>query len=456
MNLVEIKRKPDFPAGKVAEATFWVETFGCQMNKSRSEHLSYRLQELGFSPAEESGEADILVFNTCAVREHAAERAISIISKFARERKEKNPDSIIVVCGCLGQLEREKLLGKDREINVLAGTHNWEKIPLLIKKAWQEKVKIVDFQEEPPSLYEEKGYRYSSKISAYLPITFGCDNFCSYCVVPYTTGKQRSKPREIIEEELKNLVEEGFREVTLLGQNVNSYGRDREREGAFEELLLDIEEWLRGIKIWVRFLTSHPRDFTEDIVKIVKDSSVLCPYFHLPLQAGSNKILQLMRRGYTREDYLNKINFIRKSIPSARIGTDIIVGFPGETDSDFRETLDVVREAQFDVAYTYVYSPRPGTAAYLLEDDIPVCEKKERLHILNDTLRSIYQEKLPSLQGKVMEILIDQEEGGLLSGRGANNLRVYLKEPCSAEVGEWREVVLTPGEGNKVYGSVKR
>ena len=159
MNLVEIKRKPDFPAGKAAEATFWVETFGCQMNKSRSEHLSYRLQELGFSPAEESGEADILVFNTCAVREHAAERAISIISKFARERKEKNPDSIIVVCGCLGQLEREKLLGKDREINVLAGTHNWEKIPLLIKKAWQEKVKIVDFQEEPPSLYEEKGYR---------------------------------------------------------------------------------------------------------------------------------------------------------------------------------------------------------------------------------------------------------------------------------------------------------
>ena len=221
-------------------------------------------------------------------------------------------------------------------------------------------------------------------------------------------------------------------------------------------MLLDIEEWLRGIKIWVRFLTSHPRDFTEDIVKIVKDSSVLCPYFHLPLQAGSNKILQLMRRGYTREDYLNKINFIRKSMPSARIGTDIIVGFPGETDSDFRETLDVVREAQFDVAYTYVYSPRPGTAAYLLEDDIPVCEKKERLHILNDTLRSIYQEKLPSLQGKVMEILIDQEEGGLLSGRGANNLRVYLKELSSAEVGEWREVVLTPGEGNKVYGSVKR
>ena len=187
-----------------------------------------------------------------------------------------------MVCGCLGQLEREKLLGKDREINVLAGTHNWEKIPLLIKKAWQEKVKIVDFQEEPPSLYEEKGYRYSSKISAYLPITFGCDNFCSYCVVPYTTGKQRSKPREIIEEELKNLVEEGFREVTLLGQNVNSYGRDREREGAFEELLLDIEEWLRGIKIWVRFLTSHPRDFTEDIVKIVKIAQCFALIFIFP------------------------------------------------------------------------------------------------------------------------------------------------------------------------------
>ncbi len=252
-------------------------------------------------------------------------------------RKEQNPDSILVVCGCLGQLQREKLLEKCKEIDVLAGTHNWEDLPFLIQRAWWEKEKIVAFRETPPPLYEEKGYWHSNRISAYLPITFGCDNFCSYCVVPYTTGRQRSKPVE-----------------------------------------------------------------------------------------------------------------------SARIGTDIIVGFPGETDSDFRETLDVVREAQFDVAYTYVYSPRPGTAAYLLEDDIPVCEKKERLHILNDTLRSIYQEKLPSLQGKVMEILIDQEEGGLLSGRGANNLRVYLKELFSAEVGEWREVVLTPGEGNKVYGSVKR
>ena len=452
---MEIKRKPGFTVREVALATFWVETFGCQMNKSRSEHLAYQLQELGFCLAEGPEEADIFVFNTCAVREHAAERAMNIIVKFAQERREKNPDSIIVVCGCLGQLEREKLLGKDEKIDVLAGTHNWGKIPFLIKKAWQEKVKIVDFQEEAPSLYEERGYCHSSKISAYLPITFGCDNFCSYCVVPYTTGKERSKPREIIKEELMNLAEEGFREVTLLGQNVNSYGRDRKEE-AFEELLLDIEEWLGNKKIWVRFLTSHPRDFREKIVRIVKDSRVLCPYFHLPLQAGSNKILQLMKRGYTREDYLNKVNLIRQSIPSARIGTDIIVGFPGETDSDFQETLDIVRKAQFDVAYTYVYSPRPGTAAYLLEDDVPLPEKKERLHVLNDTLRNIYRGKLPSLQGKVMEILIDRKEGGLLSGRGANNLRVYLREPCSMEVGEWIEVVLTPGEGNKVYGSVKK
>ena len=190
-------------------------------------------------------------------------------------------------------------------------------------------------------------------------------------------------------------------------------------------------------------------------MEIVKNSSLLCPYFHLPLQAGSDKILQLMRRGYTREDYLNKINFIRQSIPEARIGTDIIVGFPEETDSDFQETLEVVKQAQFDVAYTYVYSPRPGTAAYLLKDDVPEEAKKERLHILNDTLRSIYQKKLSSLLGKVVEVLIDQKEKGLVSGRTANNLRVYLQESFG-EVGEWKEVVLASGEGNKIYGSAKR
>lgn len=439
----------------MALVTFWVETFGCQMNKSRSEHLAYLLEEEGFFPAKGSEEADILVFNTCAVREHAAERAINIINKVAQERKDKNPHSIVVVCGCLGQLEKEKLLEKGKEIDVLAGTHNWEEIPLLIKKAWQGKVKIADFKEEPPPVFQEKGYWHSNPISAYLPITFGCDNFCSYCVVPYTTGRERSKPPEIIKEELTSLVGEGFREVTLLGQNVNSYGRDRGKERGFEELLLDIEKWLGGKKVWIRFLTSHPRDFREGIVEIVKSSSLLCPYFHLPLQAGSDKILQLMRRGYSREDYLNKISFIRQSIPEARIGTDIIVGFPGETESDFWETLEVVEEARFDVAYTYIYSPRPGTAAYLLEDDVPLEEKKRRLYILNDALRNIYQEKLPSLRGKIVEVLVDQKEGNLVSGKTANNLRVYLPEP-SLEVGEWEEVILASGEGNKIYGSVRR
>lgn len=453
--MIDIKRKLGFPAKKVALVTFWVETFGCQMNKSRSEHLAYLLGQEGFSLAQRIDEADILVFNTCAVREHAVERAINVINKVAQERKEKNPHSIVVVCGCLGQLEKEKLLEKGKEIDVLAGTHNWEEIPLLIKKAWQEKVKIADFKEEPPPFFQEKGYWHSNPISAYLPITFGCDNFCSYCVVPYTTGRERSKPLEIIKEELISLVEEGFREVTLLGQNVNSYGRDRGRERGFEELLLDIEEWLRGKKVWIRFLTSHPRDLREGIVEIVKSSSLLCPYFHLPLQAGSDKILQLMRRGYSREDYLDKINFIRQSIPEARIGTDIIVGFPGETESDFQETLEMVKKAQFDVAYTYMYSPRPGTTAYLLEDDVPLPEKKKRLHILNDTLRNIYQEKLPSLRGKIVEVLVDQKEENLVSGKTANNLRVYLPE-SSLEVGEWKEAILTSGEGNKIYGSIRR
>ncbi|HPZ81236.1 MAG TPA: tRNA (N6-isopentenyl adenosine(37)-C2)-methylthiotransferase MiaB [Candidatus Atribacteria bacterium] len=453
---VNDKRKPGFLAPEVALATFGVRTFGCQMNKSRSEHLAYRLRELGFSQAEKLENADVVIFNTCAVREHAAQRAMGIIGQFAREHKERNPRSLLVVCGCLGQLQREKLLEKCKEIDVLAGTHNWEDLPFLIQRAWWEKEKIVAFRETPPSLYEEKGYWHSNRISAYLPITFGCDNFCSYCVVPYTTGRQRSKPVEIIEEEVKNLADNGFREITLLGQNVNSYGRDWGREEAFEDLLSDIEKWLRGKKIWLRFLTSHPRDLRRGIVEVVKYSDCICPYFHLPLQAGSNKILHLMNRGYTRENYLDKVNLIRQSISGARVGTDIIVGFPGETDSDFQETLEVVKEAQFDVAYTYIYSPRPGTGASLLKDDIPLEVKKERLHILNDILRGIYQKKLPRLEGKIVEVLIDQKEGDLVSGRTANNLRVYLREAHALEIGEWVEVLLTPGEENKVYGSVER
>ncbi|MCX7730837.1 MAG: tRNA (N6-isopentenyl adenosine(37)-C2)-methylthiotransferase MiaB [Candidatus Caldatribacterium sp.] len=430
-------------------------TFGCQMNKSRSEHVLYLFLRDGFSQAQKEEDADVLVFNTCAVREHAVARAIGVISHLyhtACAKRGKPP--LVVLCGCMGELLQEKLLKRVPYVNVLVGTHDFDAIPRLVREAIMDGKRKLSFS--PPSpLFLEEGYEREGRISAYLPVTFGCDNFCSYCVVPYTTGPQRSKPKELILRELSALLNEGFREITLLGQNVNAYGRDFGSPHAFEELLESIEKRFGGKRVWIRFITSHPKDMRREIVEIVKRSHILCPYFHLPLQAGSNRILQLMNRGYTKEQYLDIALYIRESIPEAAIGTDIIVGFPTESDADFADTLEVVQKVQFEIAYTYAYSPRPRTKAAELKDDVPQKVKKERLETLTKALKKAYSERLYVHEGRTTEVLVVEKKKDSFFGRTRENLGVTIPASNGVYPGKFLVVRLLRDAEGKLRGDVQ-
>lgn len=437
--------------------SFKVITFGCQMNQSRSEHIEYLLKKAGLRTCSEKEEPDIIVFNTCAVREHAKDRAVSIIGQFASKKRE-NGFPIILVCGCMSQIYREELLQHVPNIDALLGTHNLEEIPLLIQRRLKNRVDArpqLSFWEKPEKQFLEEGYSRKPGISAFLPITYGCNNFCSYCIVPYATGPQRSKPVELILKELQKILEEGFKEVTLLGQNVNSYGEDLGMKWGFERLLESIERLVeeKSPGVWVRFITSHPKDMRKSIVDLVKESKVLCAYFHLPIQAGSNKILKLMNRGYTKEKYLEIASYIRDTIPDASIGTDIIVGFPEETEEDFQQTLEVVKKVQFEIAYTFAYSPRPRTRASSMTDSVPPQEKKRRLLELNQLVRKEYQERVKRMQGKTVTLLID-EQGKIPSGRTPSNLRVFVKSDLEnkTKVGDILLVKITEVRDGKIFG----
>ncbi|MGQ9474180.1 MAG: tRNA (N6-isopentenyl adenosine(37)-C2)-methylthiotransferase MiaB [Candidatus Caldatribacteriaceae bacterium] len=438
------------------QLSFHIITFGCQMNKSRSEHLSYLLSREGFIPVTNPEESDILVFNTCAVREHAVERATNAINQMVLKiSSQKGKVPTVVVCGCMSELFQKELAQKIPSAKIFVGTQKWNLIPILLKETLLTETKNFLFEREENHVpFLESGYLREEGISAYLPITYGCDNFCSYCVVPYVTGRQRSKPEELVLKEFGEILENGFREIVLLGQNVNSYGKDLVGKPTFEHLLERIEQRFGREKIWVRFITSHPKDMRKDIVKKVKESHIICPYFHFPLQAGSDRILALMNRGYTQKEYLEMADFIRNSFADVGIGTDIIVGFPGETEEDFWETLKVVERVQFDVAYTYIYSPRPRTAASSFQDDVPQKVKEERLAILNNVLRNIHLQKIRQRIGEEVEVLLEKGEEKHFLARTQSNLRVLVKKETRLEVGNWVTIKLRSLHGNKIEGEV--
>jgi len=437
--------------------TFYFETFGCQMNKSRSDHLAFVMVQNGYIPAENRESADIILFNTCAVREHASERAISVIQKTIEDNKPQSSlYPIIVIFGCLSQFLGERLKKRVPRADIIIGTQNIDRLPQYLLDRVEKKTPIMDLDPNPFStVFDEKGYlRNRTDISTFLPITYGCDNFCSYCVVPYTTGRQRSKPLSTILAEMETIVEEGFKEITLLGQNVNSYGKDLDIKYGFETLLEAIDRRFGHTSVWIRYLTSHPRDMRPSIIITVKNSPIIGRYFHLPLQAGSNIILHSMNRGYTQEHYLQLVQTIRETLPEAGVGTDIIVGFPGETDRDFLETLQVVQRAQFDQAYTYVYSPRPGTHAFQLSDTIPMSEKKRRLQFLNDTLSQIHQQKIKTLIGKRFVILIDQKSDQYFSGRTSSNHRISFITHSQLSLGSKVSVIVKDIQQGKLIGDL--
>ena len=427
----------------ISNQKVYFESFGCQMNAYDTEVLMSKLLLRGFRKADNPEDANVIVVNTCSVREHAEIRAIGRLHELSRFH-----EALLVVCGCMAQRMKDKLWKEIPSIDIIAGTESYNELPDEIERALQTpqyKSLLTDLDSKETYCLES-GVKISSRVSRYLSITRGCNNFCSYCIVPYLRGKVRSKSPEKILLELRQIESEGAKEVTLLGQNVSSYKAD---SVSFVELLKMIlkETSLKRL----RFITTHPGDIDFRIFELMAEDRRLCPHIHLPIQSGSNRILKNMRRGYTVEQYISIIRKAREIVPDIAFSTDIIVGFPGETEDDFKRTLEAVETIRFDSAFTFKYSPREGTRASRMDDDVPLEVKKERLQRLNEKVQAIRKEILESSIGKEEEILLDDTvkkgEYQLLKGRTPQFRNVLIPDHGNAKVGDLVKVRLKELKG---------
>lgn len=386
------------------QKTYYIFNYGCQMNASDTEHYAGQLEELGYIPAEDFHAADVIIVNTCCVRESAEKKIAGKIGEL-KNVKTKNPEVVICVAGCMAQKDGEKLLKKHPQVDLLLGTAYVNDFKNILTDYLEDRkgalyTDLTIHQSE----FEGKMVR-QSPFSAWIPIMYGCNNFCTYCIVPYVRGRERSRAIENIVDEIEQAVKEGYKEFTLLGQNVNSYGKDFGEKDAFAKLLRRVNE-IEGVER-VRYMTSHPRDMNEEVIKAVAECEHVCENFHVPFQAGSDEILHKMNRGYTREKYLELIKMIRSYVPDAAITTDIIVGFPGETEQDFEDTLALVQEVGFDAAFTFIYSKRSGTPAAKMEGQVPLDVKKDRLNRLMEVQNLSSLHRNEEMLGKVVEVLAE-------------------------------------------------
>lgn len=385
---------------------YLIQTYGCQGNEADSEMMAGILEEMGFKKTASEIEADIIILNTCAIRENAENRVFGEIGRLAQFKKH-HPDMILGVAGCMPQDESvvDRLLKTYPYVDIIFGTHNIYKLPDYIETALFSKERVVEVYSIEGHIVENMPQKRNHLYKAWVNIMYGCDEFCTYCIVPYTRGKERSRDKDAILIEIQELAQMGYQEVTLLGQNVNAYGRDFiDLDYTFSDLLNDIAK--TDIPR-VRFMTSHPRDFDEATVLAIKNGKNLMPHIHLPVQSGSNKVLKKMNRKYTKESYLELVNMIYKEIPNASLTTDIIVGFPSETKEDFEETLALVKACQFEGAFTFIFSPRANTPAALYEDVTSMEEKKERLKRLNTIINAGYLKGNERFLNKTVEVLVD-------------------------------------------------
>lgn len=423
---------------------FLIKTYGCQMNEHDTEVMAGILSEIGFESTDVTEEADVILLNTCAIRENAENKVFGEIGHL-KPLKMENPNLLIGVCGCMSQEESvvNRILQKHQFIDMIFGTHNIHRLPQILKEAMFSKEMVVDVWSKEGDIIENLPKVRKGNIKGWVNIMYGCDKFCTYCIVPYTRGKERSRRPEDIIEEVRHLARNGYKEVTLLGQNVNAYGKDLTD---IKYGLGDLMDEIRKIDIpRIRFTTSHPRDFDDLLIEVLAKGGNLVDHIHLPVQSGSTEMLKIMARKYSRESYLELVGKIKAAIPTASLTTDIIVGFPNETEEQFEDTLSLMREVEYDSAYTFIYSPRDGTPAAKMEDNVPLEVKKERLQRLNEVVNEIAAKKNKAFQGEVVEVLVEgvsKKNSEVLSGHTPKNKLVNFKGPKSI-IGQIIKVKIT-------------
>ncbi|WP_042348813.1 tRNA (N6-isopentenyl adenosine(37)-C2)-methylthiotransferase MiaB [Bacillus massiliigorillae] len=387
---------------------FLIRTYGCQMNEHDTEVMAGIFMALGYEPTDDVNEANVILLNTCAIRENAENKVFGELGHL-KPLKMKKPDLLIGVCGCMSQEESvvNRILQKHHFVDMIFGTHNIHRLPNILQEAYLSKEMVIEVWSKEGDVIENLPKVRKGNIKAWVNIMYGCDKFCTYCIVPYTRGKERSRRPEEIIQEVRHLAAQGYQEITLLGQNVNAYGKD------FKDMdyrLGDLMDEIRKIDIpRIRFMTSHPRDFDDHLIEVLAKGGNLVDHIHLPVQSGSSSVLKIMARKYNREQYLELVGKIKKAIPNLSLTTDIIVGYPNETEEQFEETLSLYKEVGFDIAYTYIYSPREGTPAAKMKDNVPMEVKKERLQRLNALVNEISAEKMKSYVGKTVEVLVEGE-----------------------------------------------
>ena len=409
--------------------TFFTQTFGCQMNARDSEKLLGILKDIGYVESDDEESADFVIYNTCTVRENANLRVYGRLGQL-KKVKRNNHEMIIAMCGCMMQEPEvvEKIKSSYKFVDVVFGTFNIFKLAELLYNRFTSDEQIIDIWDSTKEVVEELPTSRKYPFKSGVNIMFGCNNFCTYCIVPYVRGREKSRePKEIVRE-IERLVADGVKEVMLLGQNVNSYGKTLEDNVTFAELLSEIAK-VDGLER-IRFMTPHPKDLSDELIEVIRDNPKVCNHIHLPLQSGSSRLLKIMNRQYTKEHYLELVDKIRKTIPDISITTDIIVGFPGETEEDFEDTLDVVRKAKYDSAYTFIYSKRTGTPAAKMDGQVPEDVVKERFNRLLQTVSETSHEHIKRYEGCNMDVLvedIDDHDSDFLTGRMTNNILVHFK-----------------------------
>ena len=429
-------------------------TYGCQMNVHDSENIAGIMEDMGYTRIDDYEKANIVILNTCAIRENAHNKVIGILGRI-KHLKETNKDLITVVCGCMAQEESIAKMIRDKYpwIDIVLGTHNFYELPVYISKVLEDNKQEICVYSIEGDVIEDIPTKRDSKVKAWVNIQYGCDKFCSYCIVPYTRGKQRSRlPKDILKEveELKN---NGYKEVTLLGQNVNAYGKDLDINYTMADLLRDTSKI--GIDR-IRFVTSHPWDFTDEMIDVIAKYDNIMPYIHLPLQSGSNKILKLMGRRYTKEEYLELFNKIRNKVKNASITTDIIVAFPGETEEDFNDTLDVVNTCKYDGAFTFIYSPRENTPAAKMKNDLTEAEKEDRLHRLNELVNKYSKESNERMLNTIQKVLVtgvSEKDSNKVCGYTENMKLVNVAAPKDT-IGQIINVKITDAKSFSLDGEI--